>query len=167
MKKLITMLAVMMAVTVGFAGVASAQAPTGEMAVSGVTEAGSQDLEVTVSGFTPGLALFVLPCPIVADLASFDAGTCDTGNLTPVVAGDDGSATVTTTQDVPAEGMLLVAGDAARTEFAIAVVTVGGAAGGSHAALADTGVDTGVLAVIAGTMIAGGALVVGTTRRYS
>lgn len=173
MKKLITVLAVMMAVTVGFAGVASAQTPTGEMTVSSVSEAGENDIVVDISGFTPGLAVFVLPCemPAGGDMAAFDSATCDTANLTPAVVGDDGTASVPTTQDIPAEGLIMIAGDAAQTEIALAPVVPGAGSGGggddAAAALADTGVDTGLLAVLAGTMIAGGALVVGTTRRYS
>lgn len=174
MKKLIAALAASVLLVVSMAGTASAQEPTGVLEINPTTvdAAGDQEFTVALSGFTPGLALFVLPCeaPADGDIASLDLATaCDQANLTPVVADDNGNGTITNTYTVTDSGLIIVAGDAAQTEFGIAVVPPPGAdAGGSDdgGELADTGVETGLLAVIATTMVAGGVMVVRQTRKY-
>ncbi len=178
MKKFLAALALVSMTMVAFTGAASAQA-TGEMVLTppGVAEAGEATFGVEVSGFTGGIALFVLPCefPDSGDMAEFDAGTCDTANLTPMQVGDDGTGEAEVTFDVPEKGLVIIAGDAARTESAVGVVVVGDAAGAEASAagdsgsddLAETGVETGMLAVVAGTLVAGGAMVVAASRRFS
>jgi len=144
MRKLITALSIVAAVMLGTSGIAAAQAPTGTLTATpaSIDAAGSTDFTVELGGFTAGLAVFLLPCPAPdsGDMADFDAATCDQANLTPVSIGDDGTASVDVTYDVAANGIVLVAGDAARTEFGITMVPVGAAE------LAVTGpADTGTL----------------------
>lgn len=177
MKKLIAALAASVLLLVSMAGTAVAQEPTGVLEINPTTvdEAGEHQFTLGLSGFTPGLALFVLPCtaPAGGDMSAFDAAAdCDTANLTPVVADDNGNGTVTNTYTVTDDGLVVVAGDAAQTEFGIVIVPPPGAdaaaddAGDDGGELAETGVETGLLAVIATTMVAGGAMVVRQTRKY-
>lgn len=178
MKKIIAVLAAVTMLLTMTAGVASAQAPTGamEMSPGSVDAAGDVEFEITMSGFTAGVALFMLPCaaPAGGDMAAFDAATaCDQSQLTPVAIGDDGTASATATYSVTDDGLVVVAGDADRTEFGIAIIPPPGAGDAAaaddagDAELAETGVETGLLALIAVTMVAGGAMVVSQMRRYS
>ncbi len=163
MKK-ITLIGLVVALMALFAGPAAAQdGPT--VTADPVAAAGQNDIEVTGAGFSPGIALFVLPCAdaggdIDAFLSNDDPGSlCDTSALTPVTAGDDGGFTATVSYDVPAEGLVFVAGDAAQTEVGVGVITVGDGGGDAAADdaapaeeeaapaadLANTGAETGVL----------------------
>lgn len=175
MKKMITALVAVTVLFFGLAGTAAAQEPTGVLEINPATvdEAGEQEFVVALSEFSPGLALFVLPCaaPDGGDMSQFDAATaCDQSQLSPVVADDNGAGTVTATYEVTENGLVIVAGDAAQSEFGIAIVPppgAGGTGGGDAAAeLAETGVETGILAVVATTMVAGGAMVVRQMRRF-
>ncbi len=89
-----------------------------------IGEAGTTDFEVSLSGFSPGIALFVLPCdyPAGGDLAAFDNTTCDQANLTPIALDDNGEGTLTVTLDHPAEGIAIIAGDAAQSQSALGFV---------------------------------------------
>lgn len=166
MKK-ITLIGLVVALMALFAGPAAAQdGPT--LTADPVAEAGTNDINVTGSGFTAGLALFVLPCADAGgDIDTFnnadDPGSlCDTSALTPVTVGDDGTFEATIGGwDIPAEGLVFVAGDAGQTEVGVGVITVGDGGGDDAAAeeeaapaaeeeapaadLANTGAETGVL----------------------
>ncbi len=178
------MLGMALALIAVFAAPAQAQdGPTLTVEPATVDAAGEQEFTVTGEGWTATPPIFVLPCtiPESGDAADIDVASCDTGNLTPGQP-EDGSFTVTVTYDVPAEGMAIVAGDAAQTEAAGAVVTVGaadsgegegegedGAAedeGAEDEELANTGVESGLLAIIGVAVIAGGTMVVRTSRRH-
>ena len=67
---------------------------------------------------------FLLPCPGAnADPAQLAEDSCDLTNLTPYTAGDWEH---TVTYDVPAGGLLIVAGSADQTEVVTGVITVAG-----------------------------------------
>lgn len=124
-RKIITMAIAAIAI-VAPAGIASA-APEISVDVSSVDAAGEQAVEVSLSGFTPELAVFVLPCgfPAGGDVAAFDNTTCDQAQLSPVVIDADGNGTVSATYDVPAEGLAIYVTDADVAETGVALITVG------------------------------------------
>ncbi len=62
---------------------AHAQSDTTPQVAARVATPGLQNLSVTGSGFTPGLALFVFPCPSIAEVDQFDVDECDFSELTP------------------------------------------------------------------------------------
>lgn len=94
-----------------------------------VPAAGEQDVTLTGADWTPGLAIFILPCPDVTDEADATGDTCDTGSLTPATVGEDGTFEVTANWDVPAEGLVFAAGDPASTQGAVGTVLVSDAGG--------------------------------------
>ncbi len=168
---------------------ASAQdGPTLESDVTNVEAAGEQEFNITGAGWTAAPPIFVLPCTgatNLEDLVAAGADACDLSALTPVTP-EDGAFSVAVTYDVPAEGMCITAGDAATTESAAFCVTVGAADEGEGAegegeaaqeeeeapaeeeeALANTGVESGLLAIIAIAVVAGGAMVISATRRFA
>ena len=86
---------------------------------------GEYTFTVSGSGFTAGLAVFVLPClvpgePMTPDnvaevMAGMTQGDCNLGNLTPAVVGADGTFSVTATAMV-GPNFAWAAGDAGGTE---------------------------------------------------
>ncbi len=167
-----------------FAAPAGAQdGPTLTVEPATVEAPGEYEFTVTGAGFTAAPPIFILPCdaPESGNPADIDSDTCDTGNLTPATP-EDGAFEVTVTYTVPEGGLAIAAGDAAQTEAAAAVVTIGAAQeeGGDDGAaeeeggeeeggeeLANTGVESGLLAVIAIAVLGGGAMAVGYTRRFA
>ena len=137
---------------------------------------GEQEFTIVGSGWTVPSA-FVLPCIAVEDLTQLDAqgGDCDLANLTPAVNDGSGGFEVTVTYDIPEEGLLIVVGDADQTESAFHLVTVGAPAAEEEAAaeeepaeeeeLANTGIESGLLAIVAGAVLAGGLMLTTTQRR--
>lgn len=141
---------------------------------------GEQEFTVTGSGWTVASA-FVLPCIVVEDLTQLDAqgGDCDLANLTPVTNDGSGGFEATVTYDIPEEGLLIVVGDADQMENAFHVITVGAPAaeegaeeeggeeeaGGEEEELANTGLESGLLAIVAGAVLAGGVMLTTTQRR--
>ena len=117
-----------------------AQDFTLEIDPGSVDAAGEHELEVSLSGFSPEIALFVLPCeaPESGDIADLDDSTCDQGSLTPIKMDGDGAGTVSVTYDIPEEGIVVVAGDAARTEIGVNIVTVGDSAAADDDAADDS-----------------------------
>ena len=109
------------------AGPASAQdGPTLTAEPATVAGPGEQEFTVTGSGFT--VPVFVLECIVVVDLSAINSATdCDLQNLVSVTP-EDGGFTASITIDVPAEGMSIVAGDAAQTEVGYINIAVEGAA---------------------------------------
>ena len=157
-----------------------------------VEAAGEQEFTITGTGWTVD-SVFVLQCiPTDAPL-ELDAqgGDCDLGNLTPASNDGSGGFTVSVTYDVPEEGLSIIVTDTETTEGAYHLVTVGAAQeeggeeaaeeggeeaaeeeGGEEAAeeggeeeLANTGVESGLLAIMAAAVLAGGLMVLGATRR--
>ena len=141
-----------------FAALIALAAPAAAQSVSAdpgsVPEAGSYDFTVSGSGFSEDG--FLLPCPGAnGDPAAIDETSCDLTALTPYTAGD---WSLSVTYDVPAEGLVLVAGNAAQTESGATVITIGAAGD-----LPNTGINTTaylitglVLAVAAAALVAGG-----------
>ncbi len=125
-RKLITLAVAAIAVVVP-SGIAQAE-PGIEVDPTSVDAAGEQEVTVTLSGFTPELAVFVLPCgfPAGGDVAVFDNTTCDQAQLSPVTIDADGAGIVTATYDVPAEGLAVYVTDAAVVETGVALITIGG-----------------------------------------
>ena len=95
---------------------------------------GEYTFTVGGSGFTPGLALFVLPCTVPGEpmtpenvgetLARMGQDDCNLGQLTPAVVGADGTFTVTITATIGAN-FVWGAGDAAGTESSGVPVFIG------------------------------------------
>ena len=95
---------------------------------------GEYAFTVSGSGFTAGLALFVLPCTAPGDpmtpenaaeaIARIGQPDCNIGFLTPAVVGADGTFSAEITAAV-GQNFVWVAGDAAQTESAAAPVFIG------------------------------------------
>lgn len=186
MRKTLTTIAIGLLASAGWAGTAAAQdGPTITVSPATVDAAGETEFTITGSGWTAAPPVFVLPCeaPESGDPADVDSATCDTANLTPATPAD-GSFEVTATFDVPEGGLAIAAGDAAQTEAAAAVVTVGagdapaddegdgteatddGAAEGDDGGeLAETGVESMLLVIAGIAVMAAGAMVLRVTRR--
>ena len=177
MRKTLTIIAVTLLASAGWVGTAAAQdGPTITVEPATVDAPGETEFVVTGSGWTAAPPIFVLPCaaPESGDPADVDSATCDTANLTPATPAD-GAFEVTVTFEVPEGGLAIAAGDAAQTEAAAAVVTVGGeaAAEGEDGAaegedggeLAETGVESMLLVIVAIAVMAAGAMVLHSTRR--
>lgn len=167
-----------------FAAPAQAQdGPTITVDPASVDAPGDYDFTVTGEGWTAAPPIFIVPCeaPASGDIADLDSSTCDTGNLTPATPAD-GAFEVTVSYTVPEGGIVIAASDAAQSEAAGVVVSIGAADdGGDDAAddgegegegeaegdedLAETGVESGALAIAGIAILAAGAMVVGTSRR--
>lgn len=141
--------AVTLAALVALAAPASAQSV--EVNPPAVSEPGTYDFTISGTGFSDDG--FVLACPGAnGDPALLSEGSCDLANLTPYTAGD---WSVDVSYDVPAEGLVVVAGNAAQTEVAPTVIVIGD--------LPNTGSDTNlyltvglVLAAAAAALVLGG-----------
>ena len=152
-----------------FAGSASAQGPSLSADPSSVEEAGEYTFTVTGSGWKSA-SINVLACKVAEgdDAAEVDistnctmaTGNLDFGSMTPAPV-SDGSIEVSLTLDVPAQGILIVAGDSAQTESAALAITVGM----MDDMLADTGVNSSVLVIIGAGIALAGLMVFGLSRR--
>ena len=95
---------------------------------------GDYSFTVSGSGFTAGLALFVLPCTAPGDpmtpenvaeaIGRIGQTDCNLGSLTPAVVGADGTFSASVSATV-GPNFVWVAGDAAQTESAAAPVFIG------------------------------------------
>ena len=120
MKRLLLAITAAFALTIAVAAPASAQ--TVEIDPNPVSGAGEQEITVTGTGFAQDG--FLLPCPGAnADPAQLSQDSCDLTNLTPYTAGDWEH---TVTYDVPAVGLLIVAGSADQTEVVTGLIEVDG-----------------------------------------
>ena len=115
MRKLFTGVLAVVMMLVSLTGIATAQdGPSMTVSPGDVAEAGPATFTVTLSGYDAGLAVTILNCADIADLA----GTCmfdpTLGHtLTPVTIDEDGNASaVHGPFDVPAEGIVILAGTA-------------------------------------------------------
>lgn len=156
-----------------------------------VEAAGEAELTISGAGWTmPPTAVIPCAAPESGDILDVDSATCDTGLLTPVTPDADGNFSATITVDVPAEGVAIIGFDLAtqgQAEAGGVIVPVGAPAEegaeeggdtedaaqeetteeGGEEELADTGVESGLLAVIAIAVLGGGVMVVGATRRFA
>ncbi len=105
-------------------GFVETEEPTAPSLTATVPAPGLQDVTITGRDWTPGLAIFILPCPDVDDEKDATGDTCDISQLTPVTVGSDGTFEVTAQWDVPEEGLVFAAGDAAETQGATGTVRV-------------------------------------------
>jgi LPXTG-motif cell wall-anchored protein len=125
---------------------------------SSVSEPGTYDFTVSGSGFTD--SGFLLPCPGAnGDPAAIAEDSCDLTSLTPYPAGD---WSLSVTYDVPAEGLVLVAGNAAQTEVLGIVITIGDAGD-----LPNTGANTNVYLMTALVLVIGSLMFFVAARRRS
>ena len=95
---------------------------------------GEYTFTVSGAGFTPGLALFVLPCTVPGDpmtpenaeaaIAGMGQDNCNIGSLTPVVVGGDGTFSVQITGTI-GPNFVWGAGDAGGTESSGVPVFIG------------------------------------------
>lgn len=86
---------------------------------------GEHTFTLSGSGFTPGLALFVLPCTapgepmtpenVAQAIGAIEQAHCDLTNMTQVEVGADGAFSLAATATV-GQNFVWIAGDAARTE---------------------------------------------------
>lgn len=138
---------------------AAAQDQTVTIDPQSVAEAGEATVTVSGSGFTePG---FVLPCPGAnGDPTALSEDSCDLASLTPF-SPTDGEFTLEVTYDVPAEGLVVVAGNAAQTEVGANVILVGAPAAEATAAdtLPETGAESWMFLVVGAAVLAGGLMV--------
>jgi LPXTG-motif cell wall-anchored protein len=183
------MLGIAIAMVSVFATPAAAQdGPSITVEPASVEAAGETEFTITGAGWTAAPPIFVLPCFTVStpeEITEQGAAACDTAALTPATPAD-GSFEVTVTYDVPETGMCIAAGDAAQSEAGFACITVGAAAeeeapaeeGAEEEAaptdeeapaeeeeLAETGIESGLLAIIGVAVLAAGAMVLTSTRR--
>lgn len=183
------MLGIAIAMVSVFAAPAAAQdGPTLTVEPASVEAAGENEFTITGAGWTAAPPIFVLPCFTVStpeEIAEQGAAACDTAALTPATPAD-GAFEVTVTYDVPETGMCIAAGDAAQTESSAVCIAVGAAAeeeapveegaeeeavttdeeaAGEEEALAETGIESGLLAIIGMAILAAGAMVLTGTRR--
>lgn len=158
MKKLL-IIGAMLGLTVALAAPASAQGASITADPASVSESGSADLTVSGTDFTQDG--FLLACPGAnGDPAQLAEDSCDLANLSPYTAGD---WSLDVTYDIPAEGLLIVAGSADQLEVATFVVTIGEVAQAEEdAELPNTGGNTEALLVVSAVLFAAaGAFVLG------
>lgn len=163
----------MLVAVVAMATPAHAQEQTITSDPASVEEAGEHELTVTGAGYT-GPA-FLLPCPGAGgDPTAIAEDSCDTGALTPVTPDDDGNWEATVTFDIPAEGLVMVAGNAAQTEVGATVVMVGAMEEAMEESesmeddsLADTGNEAIVFALVGLTALMAGVMFLNTRREFS
>ncbi|MEM7286451.1 MAG: LPXTG cell wall anchor domain-containing protein [Actinomycetota bacterium] len=143
---------------------------------------GEQEFTVTGAGWlAPPTAIIPCAAPESGNLLDIDSDTCDTGNLVPVTPDAYGNFTASMTVDVTEGGIAIIGfdlGTQGDTESGGAIVPVGAPAteeaaeeGGEEEAageeeeLANTGVESGMLAIVAGAVLAGGVMLTATQRR--
>lgn len=159
-----------------------------------VEAAGDVEFTITGAGFTAAPPIAAIPCfdaTTLEELTAAGIEACDTGALSLVNELSDGGFTLTVTYAVPEAGMCIAVADLAQTETAPPVCVAVGAAGGGEEGegegevepepepgdgeagedsgeeeLANTGVESSLLAIIAIAVLGAGAMAVGYTRRY-
>lgn len=179
MKRILVAVAAVFTLLVAFAGPAFAQDPSISVDPGSVDEAGTYSFTVTGEGYSG--PLFILPCPGAnGDPAGMAEDSCDLNNLTPV-SPTDGEFSADVEYDIPAEGLVIVGGNADQTEVAVAVITIAAAeeeeaaeeeADDDAAAddaddgdLAQTGNESAYAVLIGATMLGAGVLMLNTRRR--
>lgn len=148
---------------------------------------GPVDLTVVGAGFPAGDTVFVFACPGAEGdptMVSSDNATslCDIAGLQQPTADDSGGFTADITSDVPASGLVILASTQDSSVRADHVVTVGAADEPAPTAppeespqptpepepeLARTGGESGMMAIIGVSIVIGGLLLVGMSKRLS
>ena len=129
-----------------------------------VAAAGEQTFTVTGSGWPANGTVAVLPCEGATnyeEAAANGAAACDTGALTIVQSDGDGNISVEWTYNVPAAGMCIGAGTLDSSHVGTFCVGVGAPI------LPNTGSESTMIAIIGAAVLAGGAMIVLSTRRRS
>ena len=186
MKRLALVIAAVAALFLATISPAAADGHTPVLTIepASVDAAGEHEFTVTGSDFAP-TGGFLLPCAgVEGDLAlmaeSDPTAVCDLGALTPYAPDDDGGWTATVTYDVPAEGLVLAAGDTGGANASAALISIGAAEEAAPAeeveeeaapaaadALPATGVESYLFAVVGLAIVAAGALVVRSSREFA
>lgn len=148
---------------VGFPSAVSAEDVSLSIEPAVVEAPGEYTFTVTGEGWTP-TTVYLLPCAVAPSelAADVDADTCDTSDYTPV-APRDGSFSVVLNLDIGEDGVAIGAGDAARTQFAAAVVLVNAVP--AESVLAETGASSLVIASVGAALVALGFAAVSWSRR--
>tara|TARA_Y100001970_G_scaffold45635_1_gene57264 strand:- start:5975 stop:6502 length:528 start_codon:yes stop_codon:yes gene_type:complete len=166
-KLLVAALGVSLVAMLALAPTAQAQdAPTAVGDPLFVEAAGEATITLTGSGWIPGM-LALVPCNSsnYAELLAGGAADCDTASLTLTEADADGNFSADFTLTVDADGTCIgIGGGAGFTEQG-GGFCVGVGAPVPPPGAANTGAESGMIAVIGIAVLAAGALVVGMTRR--
>ena len=139
---------------------------------------GEATFTLSGTGFTV-IPTFVLPCfdtatveEVLEARESGSDGGCDLAQVTTITEfGDGGSFTVEVTYEVPEGGFCIIAGDQGQTEGGFACIGIGaqedaGAEDGEgEEELANTGIESALLGIIAAALLAAGAMVLTSSRR--
>lgn len=183
MRKALVVLVALVAASFGFSGVASAQDTvigTVTADPAAVPAAGEYDLTATGSGFIPDTSILLGKCtspaptlvPGVSTLEEITAAAgaistlvdCDVASAQNVEVDGEGNWSASVTAEV-GDNFFLSAGalDGSQAGATWVPIVDAGAAGGEE--LPNTGVDTGLLAVIGGAVLGAGALMTREARR--
>lgn len=194
-RRSILVMAVIGALVLLFATPARGQdGPTLTVEPSSVDAAGEFEFTVTGAGWTASPPILLFPCTPREDgdlTAITVEDDCDADSLVPATPDADGNFEQVVTFTVPEGGLVIGAGDAGQSERAVVLVSVGAAEEEPPAEdpppeeeppveedppaeeappeeeedLANTGVESGLVAVGAVALLLAGAMVVTTTRR--
>ncbi|MBT95414.1 MAG: hypothetical protein CL431_05545 [Acidimicrobiaceae bacterium] len=164
-KLLVSAFAVALVAMFALAPAAQAQdVPLAQADPAFVEAAGEYEFTITGSGWIAG-GVALVPCTVntYEALAAGGAGACDTASLTIGNAGADGTFSVTATYTIPEGGMCIgIGGGAGFTEQG------GGYCVGVGAPiLPNSGSESAMVAIIGAAVLAGGAMIVLSTRRRS
>lgn len=169
MKKITRIAAAMglfLALSAMLAGTAAAQDATLAADPPAVPAAATYDVELSGTGFPSAPIVLLCAVPESGDAADITAETCDVSNpfQFAVASGDlsDGAFTTTFSFDVPAEGLAMLATEAIQDGPVQAgtIITID-----ESVVLAQTGVESGLFAIMGLAAVAGGAMVVRSMRR--
>jgi len=128
-----------------------------------VAAAGSHDVTISGAGWPADATVVILPCSYNSYEAAATAGAdaCDTGALTFGAADGDGNISITGTFDIPADGMCIGVGTLDSAHVGVYCMGVGAPI------LPNTGSESTKVAIIGAAVLAGGAMIVLSTRRRS
>ena len=128
-----------------------------------VAAAGSHDVTISGAGWPADATVVILPCSYNSYEAAATAGAeaCDAGSLTFGAADGDGNISITGTFDIPADGMCIGVGTLDSAHVGAYCMGVGAPI------LPNTGSESTKVAIIGAAVLAGGAMIVLSTRRRS
>ena len=128
-----------------------------------VAAAGSHDVTISGPGWPADATVVILPCTYNSYEAAATAGAdaCLTDQLTFGQADGDGNISITGTFDIPADGMCIGVGTLDSAHVGVYCMGVGAPI------LPNTGSESTKVAIIGAAVLAGGAMIVLSTRRRS